>query len=76
MGYAKGEKQEIYPDTEVLDYYESEESDDEISMDDLEVANRDDSGQLNLPPPALGGGLLRRHNAAIFMPLRVPSLYG
>ena len=75
MGYATGEKQ-VYTDAEVLDYYESEESDDENSMDELDALNLGDSGQLNLPPPGLGGGLLRRHNAAIFMPLRVPCLYG
>lgn len=73
MGYSLGETPSVYPDDEVLDYYESEESDDENSMDDLE---REDSELANMPPPGLGGGPLRRHNAAIFMPLRVASLYG
>jgi len=45
-------------------------------MDDEDAFDRDESDLLNMPPPALNGGLLRRHNAAIFMPLRVSSLYG
>jgi len=72
MGYGSKDDQ-IYPDDEVLDYYESS-SDDELSMDDDDGLGFDD---IPLPPPAQnGGGLLRRHNAAIFMPIRVNSLYG
>ena len=62
-------------DLEVLDYY-SDESDDE-SMDDADDFERIESDLPLMPPAALnGGGLLRRHNAAIFMPLRVSCLYG
>ena len=76
MGYTPCENQ-VYPDEEVLDYYESESEDEEDSMDDEDALERDESDFPNMPPPALNnGGLLRRHNAAIFMPLRVSSLYG
>ena len=44
-------------------------------MDDVDY-DREESELPNMPPPALNGGLLRRHNAAIFMPLRVSCLYG
>ena len=72
MGYGSRNDQ-IYPDYEVLDYYKST-SDDELSMEDEDGLSDDD---IPLPPPAQnGGGLLRRHNAAIFMPIRVNSLYG
>jgi len=72
MGYGSLNDQ-IYPDDEVLDYYEST-SDDELSMEDEDGLSDDD---IPLPPLMQnGGGLLRRHNAAIFMPIRVNSLYG
>ena len=75
MGYNPSANQ-IYRDEEVLDYYESEDEDEENSLDDEEALDRDESDLPFMPPPALNGGLLRRHNAAIFMPLRVSSLYG
>ena len=71
MGYGSRNDQ-VYADEEILDYYESSD-DDELSMDDEDDLS--DSG-IPLPPPVLNGGLLRRHNAAIFMPIRVNSLYG
>jgi len=72
MGYGSLNDQ-IYPDDEVVDYYNST-SDDELSMEDEDGLSDDD---IPLPPPPQnGGGLLRRHNAAIFMPIRVNSLYG
>jgi hypothetical protein len=43
-------------------------------MEDEDGLSDDD---IPLPPPVQnGGGLLRRHNAAIFMPIRIASLYG
>ena len=74
MGYSPNQTL-VYHDEEVLDYYESESEDEETSMDDIDL-DRDESELPNMPPPALNGGLLRRHNAAIFMPLRVSCLYG
>lgn len=76
MGYSTTTKRhnQVYPDKEVLDYYASTSEDESEDMEDLD--GFDDSGILNMPPPALNGGLLRRHNAAIFMPLRVSCLYG
>lgn len=70
MGYGSLNNQ-VYPDVEVLDYYES--SDDEFSMDDEDGL---DDGDIPMPPPILNGGVLRRHNAAIFMPIKVSCLYG
>lgn len=70
MGYGSLNDQ-IYPDVEVLDYYES--SDDEFSMSD---EDRLDDSDMPMPPPILNGGVLRRHNAAIFMPIKVNCLYG
>jgi len=69
MGYGSKNNQ-VYPDEEVLDYYEG--SDD----DELDMLDEDDLDDLPTPPPQLGGGLLRRNNAAIFMPIRIPCLYG
>lgn len=68
MGFGSNQ---VYADDEILDYYES--SDDELLMDDEDALSDSD---LPMPPPALNGGLLRRHNAAIFMPIRVGCLYG
>lgn len=68
MGYGSKNNQ-VYPDEEVLDYYEG-------SDDELDMLDEDDLDDLPTPPPQLGGGLLRRNNAAIFMPIRIPCLYG
>ena len=70
MGYGARNNQ-VYPDEEVLDYYDS--SDDEYEMDDEDGL---DDADLPMPPPVLNGGVLRRHNAAIFMPIKVCCLYG
>lgn len=58
----------IYPDNEISDYYDSDEE--EISLDDLAMTLK------NREPPGFNDGILRRNNAAIFMPMRLPSLYG
>ena len=58
----------IYPDNEVSDYFDTD--DEEISLDELAMTLK------NREPPGLNDGILRRNNAAIYMPMRVPSLYG
>lgn len=58
----------IYPDNEVSDYFDSD--DEEISLDGLAMRLKDRE------PPGLNDGILRRNNAAIYMPMRLPSLYG
>ena len=58
----------IYPDEEVSDYYDSDEE--ETSLEDLAMTLK------NREPPGFNDGVLRRNNAAIFMPMRLPSLYG
>ena len=58
----------IYPDEEVSDYYDSDEE--ETTLEDLAMTLK------NREPPGFNDGVLRRNNAAIFMPMRLPSLYG